>query len=46
MELKVNYKKKIGKFTNLWILMNFLLKKQYVKEIKKKIKKDLEANEN
>ena len=32
MELEINYKKKIGKYTNIWRLNNMLLDNQWVKE--------------
>lgn len=38
MKLEVNYKKKIRKFTNKWILNNMLLNnKEVVEEIKREI---------
>ena len=47
MELEINYRKKNGKSTNLWILNNMLLKNQWVnEEIKEEIRKYLETNEN
>ena len=42
MKLEINYKKKTGKFTNMWRLNNMLLNNQWVKEeIKREIKKCL-----
>ena len=42
MKLEINYRKKIGKFTNMWKLNNTLLNNQWVKEgIKREIKKIL-----
>ena len=32
MKLEINYKKKPGKFTNMWRLNNMLLNNQWVKE--------------
>ena len=46
MKLEINFKKKNGKFTNMWILNNILLNSQLVKEIKREIKKYPERNEN
>ena len=47
MKLEINHKKKFGKTTNTWILKNILPKNEWVnKEIKKEIKKCIEANEN
>ena len=47
MKLEINYKKKTGKFTNMWRLNNRLLNNQRVnKEIKRDIQKGLETNEN
>ena len=47
MELEINYRKKNGKSTNLWILNNMLLKNQWVnEEIKDEVRKYLETNEN
>ena len=40
MKLEINYKKKTGKFLNMWLLNNMLLNNQWVKgEIKREIKK-------
>ena len=39
MKLEINYIKKTGKFTNMWVLNNTLLNKQWVKEeVKREIK--------
>ena len=47
VKLKINYKKKTGKFTCMWRLNNMLMSKQWVnKEIKGEIKKYLEIKEN
>ena len=47
MRLDINYKKKIIRNTNTWILNNtFLNSQQVTKEIKRKIKKFLETNDN
>ena len=47
MKLEINHKKKFGKTTNTWRLKNILLKHEWVnQEIKEKIKKYMEANEN
>ena len=47
MKLEINYRRKTGKFTNMWRLNNMLLNKQLVKEdIKREVKKYLETNEN
>ena len=43
MKLKINYKKKTGKFTNMWRLNNILLNNEWIKgEI---LKKNLDTNE-
>jgi len=40
MILKINYKSKTGKLTNMWRLNNMLLNNQWVKkEIKREMKK-------
>ena len=42
MKLEITYKKKTGKFTNMWRLNNMLLNNQWVKEeIKREIKNSL-----
>ena len=47
MRLDINYKKKIIRNTNTWILNNtFLNSQQVTEEIKRKIKKFLETNDN
>ena len=47
MNLEINHKKKLGKTTNTWRLNNILLRNEWVyQEIKEKIKKYMEANEN
>lgn len=47
MKLEINYKKKTGKFTNMWKLNDVLLNKQWVKEdITREIKKYFQKNEN
>jgi len=47
MKLEINYKKKTGKFTNMWRLNDTLLNKQWVKEdITREIKKYFQKNEN
>ena len=46
MKLEINFKKKNGKFTNMWILNNVLLNNQWVKETKRKIKTYPETSEN
>ena len=47
IKLEINYRKKTGKFTNIWRLNNMLLNNQWVyEEIKKEIRKYLKANEN
>ena len=46
MKLEINFKKKNGKFTNMWILNNILLNNQWVKETERKIKTYPETNEN
>ena len=43
VKLEINYKKKTGKFTNMWRLNSMLLNNQWVE---KKLKKYLETNEN
>ena len=47
MRLNINYKKKTVRITNTWRLSNtFLNNQQVTEEIKKKIKKFLETNDN
>ena len=47
MRLKINYKKKTAKNTNMWRLNNMLLSNQWISEIiKEEIKKYLAINEN
>ena len=47
MRLDINYKKKTAKNTNTWRLNNtFLNNQQVTEEIKREIKKFLEANDN
>ena len=47
MRLDINYKKKIVGNTNTWVLNNtFLNNQQVTEEIKREIKKFLEANDN
>ena len=47
MRLEINYREKNIKNTNTWRLNNMLLNKQwFTEEIKKKIRKYLERNEN
>ena len=47
MKLEINYKKKFVKITNTWRLKTILLKTaQANQEVKKEIKKYMEANEN
>ena len=47
MKVEINYKKKTGKFTNMWRLYNMLLNNQWIKkEIKTKIKIVPETKEN
>ena len=38
MKLEINNRRKAGKFTNIWGLNDILMKNQWVKEIKSKIK--------
>ena len=46
MRLDINYKKKTVRNTNMWRLNNTFLNNQYIKEIKREIKKFLETNDN
>ena len=47
MRLDINYKKKTVRNTNTWRLNNtFLNNQQVIEEIKREIKKFLEANDN
>ena len=47
MRLDINYKKKIVRNTNTWVLSNaFLNNPQVTEEIKREIKKFLETNDN
>ena len=47
MALEINYKKKDGEVTNMWILKNTRLKNHWINEqIKGEIKKYLKTNEN
>ena len=47
MKLEINYKKKIAKNTNFWKLNDILLSNQWIiEEIKEKIKRYLEKNDN
>ena len=46
MRLDINYKKKTVRNTNTWRLNMFLNNQQVTEEIKKKIKKFLETNDN
>ena len=47
MKFEINHKKKFGKITNIWRLKNILLNNEWAnQEIKEKIKKYMEANEN
>ena len=47
MKLEINRKKKFGKVKNTWRLKNILLKNEWAnQEVKEKIKKYMEANEN
>ena len=47
MRLKINYKKKTGKFTNMWRLNNMVLNSQWLKEkSQKRNQKYIETNEN
>ena len=43
MKLEINYMKKAGKFTNIWLLNILLLNNKWIKE---EIKKYFETNEN
>lgn len=38
MKLEINNRHKAGKFTNIWGLNDILMKNQWVKEVKSKIK--------
>lgn len=47
MKLEINYRNKIGKFTDMWKLNNILLSNQWMKEeIKREIKKKILKMEN
>lgn len=46
MKLEINCKRKTGKFTNVWKVSNTLEHNQWVKEIKRKIKNNLDKNRN
>lgn len=47
LKLKINYKRKTGKSTHIWRLLNTLVNNQWVKDdIKREIKKYLETEEN
>lgn len=47
MKLKINKRKKIGKFSNMWKLNNPLLNDEWVKEdITKIVREDLEMDES
>ena len=47
MKIEINYRRKMGKFINMWKLTNTPLNNQWIKEeFKREIKKYLETNEN
>ena len=46
MRLDISYKKKTVRNTNMWKLNNTFLNNQVTEEIKREIKKFLEANDN
>ena len=47
MKHEISHKKKFGKVTNTWRLKNILLKNEWAnQEVKEKIKKYMDANEN
>ena len=46
MKQEINYRKKTGKFTNMWKLNNMLQNNQWFKAIKREVKNYLETFEN
>ena len=46
MKLKINNRRRVGKFTIMWKLNNILLKKKSKEEITEKIRKYFEMNGN